>query len=197
MGQLLRYQDHAHPNVNIKDPDSVPSINSALLDKISESQRAAVRPMVFSAFAWYFIVARRTQVISSHWLFFGSFAHPPSVLSISSVGSLLSFLAHTAAMLNNEQKDSERKKAEADLRKLDDVDIDDDIDDDSDKENISPYHAPKQLSPPHASTKRICREQTGTEWQSVLDVIKHGKEIQSKQNEAVIEEMKACTAVLE
>lgn len=69
------------------------------------------------------------------------------------------------------------------------------IDDDSNKENISPYRAPKKLSPPCASIKRIRREQTGTEWQSVLDVIKHGEEIWSKQNDAVIEEMKACTAV--
>ncbi|KAG1901579.1 uncharacterized protein F5891DRAFT_1187435 [Suillus fuscotomentosus] len=36
----------------------------------------------------------------------------------------------------------------------------------------------------------------GTEWQSVLDVTKHGENIHRKQTEAVIEKMKAYTAVL-
>ncbi|KAG1726423.1 uncharacterized protein EDB91DRAFT_1086780 [Suillus paluster] len=120
----------------------------------------------------------------------------------------------SAAMQNDERKDSdsERKKAKADRvgglevirtqatcntrkRKLDNVNIDSN---NNSNENISPHCVPKQLSPPGApTTKCICCEKTGTEWQSVLDVIKHGEEIRSKQNNAIIEEMKACTAVLE
>jgi hypothetical protein len=39
---------------------------------------------------------------------------------------------------------------------------------DSDKENISLTR--------HPAAKRICREKTGTEWQTVLDVVKFGEE---------------------
>lgn len=55
----------------------------------------------------------------------------------------------------------------------------------SDKENIS-------LSPPAPGpvAKRICREKTGTEWETVLDVVKFGEEQRSKQNEAVVEKRK-------
>ncbi|KAG1870408.1 hypothetical protein C8R48DRAFT_670783 [Suillus tomentosus] len=98
------------------------------------------------------------------------------------------------AMQNAERKGSEGKKAEADRvhgelvvraqdihntrkRNLDDVDID--PNNECKKEDTSPNHAPKQLSPHHGvpCTKRICREKTGTEWQTVLDVIKHGEEV--------------------
>ncbi|KAG0698050.1 hypothetical protein DFH29DRAFT_1003195 [Suillus ampliporus] len=103
-------------------------------------------------------------------------------------------------MQNDEQKDSERKKAEADRvggkvirtlsqatrnackRKFDDININSDSD--TNKENISGYCVPRQLSPPGApTTKCICCKKTGTEWQSVLDVIKHGEEMRSKQND--------------
>ncbi|KAG1849649.1 hypothetical protein DFJ58DRAFT_607903, partial [Suillus subalutaceus] len=150
------------------DPDSVPSINSTL----SQSQKT--------------VLAALLDRISEN--------------------------QRSAAMQNDEQKDTKRKATEADRvggevirtqatrnarkQKLADVNID--SDNNSDKENISPYCVPVQLSPPGApTTKRIRREKMGTEWQSVLDVIKHGEEIRSKQNDAVIEEMKACTAVLE
>ncbi|KAG0695442.1 hypothetical protein DFH29DRAFT_880050 [Suillus ampliporus] len=94
-----------------------------------------------------------------------------------------------AAMQNDEKKDSERKKAEADRvggkviraqvthntckRKLDNVDVH--SDNSCNKENISPYdHVPEQLSPPGVpSTKCICCKKTGAEWQTVLDVIKY------------------------
>ncbi|KAG1817671.1 uncharacterized protein BJ212DRAFT_1299188 [Suillus subaureus] len=73
------------------------------------------------------------------------------------------------AMQNVEKKDSERK------RKLDDDNIN--SDNSCNKENISPYHVPG-LSPPGVpSTKHICRKKTGTEWQTVLDVITYGKEV--------------------
>ncbi|KAG2370327.1 hypothetical protein BDR07DRAFT_1476323 [Suillus spraguei] len=44
---------------------------------------------------------------------------------------------------------------------------------------------------PAATWKRICREKTGTEWEMVLDVVKFGEELRSKQNhlEAVIQEI--------
>ncbi|KAG2339315.1 hypothetical protein BDR05DRAFT_951235 [Suillus weaverae] len=46
------------------------------------------------------------------------------------------------------------------------------------KENISPHHVPKELSPLCVpSTKRICCEKMGTEWQMVLDVIRYGEEV--------------------
>ncbi|KAG2124861.1 hypothetical protein DEU56DRAFT_744203 [Suillus clintonianus] len=110
-----------------------------------------------------------------------------------------------AAAMNDEQKESERKKADADRvggeviraqasrsttrqsrkREIDQVD-------DSDKENVSPR--PTRSAP---AAKRIRREKTGTEWETVLDVVKFGEEQRSRQNEAVIEEMRACTAVLE
>ncbi|KAG2108791.1 hypothetical protein BD769DRAFT_1392694 [Suillus cothurnatus] len=96
----------------------------------------------------------------------------------------------SATMQNDEQKDSEKKKAEANRvggvvqaqathntrrkRKLNDVDVD--FEHDSDKENhISSCRAPKQPFSPGTPTKRICREKTGTEWQSVLDVSKYGE----------------------
>lgn len=61
-----------------------------------------------------------------------------------------------------------------------------DSDDNSDKENM--------LSPtrPAPAVKRIRREKTGTEWQTVLDVVKFGEEQRHKQKE-----IKACTAVFE
>jgi hypothetical protein len=33
------------------------------------------------------------------------------------------------------------------------------------------------------NVKRICREKTGTDWQTVLDVIKYGEEQQTMKNE--------------
>lgn len=38
--------------------------------------------------------------------------------------------------------------------------------------------------------KRICREKTGTDWQTVLDLVKYGEERQSRQNEALAIEEK-------
>ncbi|KAG1772865.1 hypothetical protein EV702DRAFT_1048474 [Suillus placidus] len=102
-------------------------------------------------------------------------------------------------MQNDEQKDGEkktRKKVEANpsrvgeviraqatrntrnKRKVDDIDID--FNNDPRKENISPHHVPKQRAlPPKAGVriKCICREKTGTEWQSVLDVLKYDEEM--------------------
>ncbi|KAG1763816.1 hypothetical protein EV702DRAFT_1051632 [Suillus placidus] len=78
-------------------------------------------------------------------------------------------------MQNDEQKDGEKKTRK---RKVDDVDID--FNNDPRKENISPHHVPKQRAlPPKAGVriKRICREKTGTEWQSVLDVLKYNEEM--------------------
>jgi hypothetical protein len=44
----------------------------------------------------------------------------------------------------------------------------------------------EQLSParpaPVLVVKRICREKSGTEWQTVLDVVKFGEEQRSKQD---------------
>ncbi|KAG1769181.1 hypothetical protein EDD22DRAFT_843691 [Suillus occidentalis] len=63
-------------------------------------------------------------------------------------------------------------------RKVDEVDID--FHNDPRKENISPHHdVPKQqiLSQAGVRIKRICREKTGTEWQSVLDVLKYDEEM--------------------
>lgn len=57
-----------------------------------------------------------------------------------------------------------------------------DSDDKSDKENISSTR-------PAPVAKRIRREQTGTEWQTVLDVAKFGEELRNKQNKAVVGEM--------
>jgi hypothetical protein len=54
----------------------------------------------------------------------------------------------------------------------------------SNKENMS-------LNRPAPAAKRICREKTGTEWQSVLDIVKFSEEQGSgKQNKAVTEEGK-------
>ncbi|KAG2132820.1 hypothetical protein DEU56DRAFT_757311 [Suillus clintonianus] len=99
----------------------------------------------------------------------------------------------TAAIaMNDEQKESERMKAKPEViraqasrttprqsrkRKPDQRDK-------SDKENTYPTPAP--------AAKRIRREKTGTEWQTVLDLVKFGEEQRSKQNGAAsIEEMKA------
>ncbi|KAG1876133.1 hypothetical protein C8R48DRAFT_669328 [Suillus tomentosus] len=60
-----------------------------------------------------------------------------------------------------------------------------DFNDNFDKENISP-------TSPAPAVKRIRREKTGTEWQTVLDVVKFGEEQRRKE-----EEIKACTAVFE
>ncbi|KAG1722745.1 hypothetical protein EDD22DRAFT_854095 [Suillus occidentalis] len=57
--------------------------------------------------------------------------------------------------------------------------------DNSDKENMMP------LTCPAPAMKRICREKTGTEWQSVLDIVKFSEELKGrKQNEAVTKEGK-------
>ncbi|KAG1792659.1 uncharacterized protein HD556DRAFT_1444336 [Suillus plorans] len=56
-------------------------------------------------------------------------------------------------------------------------------------DNIDPNHCTDKekvrLSSPSPdctapATKRICREKTGTDWQTVLDIIKHGEEQQKK-----------------
>jgi hypothetical protein len=58
--------------------------------------------------------------------------------------------------------------------------------DNSDKENMPLSHGC-----PAPATKRICREKTGTEWQSVLDIVKFSEEQEGrKQNEVVTEEGK-------
>lgn len=57
-------------------------------------------------------------------------------------------------------------------RKLDSVDID------NLREHISPHRVAKELSPLGVpTTKRICREKTGTEWQTFLDVMKYEEEV--------------------
>jgi hypothetical protein len=68
-------------------------------------------------------------------------------------------------------------------RKLDSVDIDSD----NLKENISSNRVAKELSPLGVpTTKRICREKTGTEWQTFLDVMKYGEEVlQSRKPRAL------------
>ncbi|KAG1899037.1 uncharacterized protein F5891DRAFT_981433 [Suillus fuscotomentosus] len=68
-------------------------------------------------------------------------------------------------------------------RKLDQIESDDN----SDKENI--VLSPTRSAP---AVKRIRREKTGTEWQTVLDVVKFGEEQRRKQKE-----IKACAAVFE
>jgi hypothetical protein len=37
--------------------------------------------------------------------------------------------------------------------------------------------------------KRICREKTGTDWQTVLDINQYGEEIQNRQNKTVTKEI--------
>jgi hypothetical protein len=55
-------------------------------------------------------------------------------------------------------------------------------DTDSDKENISlNCHGSFTPAIRVVTGKRICREKTGTEWQTVLDVIKYGEEQRSRQ----------------
>ncbi|KAG1897048.1 uncharacterized protein F5891DRAFT_1192472 [Suillus fuscotomentosus] len=117
--------------------------------------------------------------------------HPPKTVEAALLDRV-SENQRSATMQNDEQEDSEKKKAKANRaggvvqaqatrntrrkRKRDDVDID--FEHDSNKENhISSYRAPKQPFPPGAPTKRICREKTGTEWQSVLDITKYGEEL--------------------
>ncbi|KAG1758093.1 hypothetical protein EDD22DRAFT_850313 [Suillus occidentalis] len=93
-------------------------------------------------------------------------------------------------MTDDEQQESQRiqmaRKAEAEAmrtptrqsrkRKLNKVDSDDT---NSDKENIS-------LPRPAPRAKRIRREKTGTEWQTVLDLVKFEEEQRRReQNEAV------------
>ncbi|KAG2337979.1 hypothetical protein BDR05DRAFT_1004601 [Suillus weaverae] len=53
-----------------------------------------------------------------------------------------------------------------------------------DKEDLS-----LNLAPAVTCGKRICREKTGTDWQTVLDIIQYGKEKQNRQNEAATKEM--------
>jgi hypothetical protein len=55
-------------------------------------------------------------------------------------------------------------------------------DTDSDKENVSlNCHGSFTPAIRVVTGKRICREKTGTEWQTVLDVIKYGEEQRSRQ----------------
>lgn len=54
--------------------------------------------------------------------------------------------------------------------------------DNSNKENIL-------LTRPAPAAKRICREKTGTEWETVLDIVKFGEgQWSGNRNEVVIEE---------
>lgn len=63
-------------------------------------------------------------------------------------------------------------------------------DDNSNKENMSSTR-------PAPAAKRIRREKTGTEWQTVFDGVKFGEEQQRKENEAVIRKMTTCGRSLE
>lgn len=61
-----------------------------------------------------------------------------------------------------------------------------DSDDNSDKENLP-------TTRPAVAVKRICREKTGTEWQTVLDVVKFGEEHWRRQQK----EIKGTAAIFE
>jgi hypothetical protein len=56
------------------------------------------------------------------------------------------------------------------------------------KENESPIHHGSLSTP--ATVKRICQEKTGTDWQTVLDIVKYGTERRSRQNKALVIEEK-------
>jgi len=58
---------------------------------------------------------------------------------------------------------------------------------DADKENAS-SNGHSSLTPAIVTGKRICREQTGTDWQTVLDIIKYGEERSKQKNVATMEE---------
>jgi hypothetical protein len=65
-------------------------------------------------------------------------------------------------------------------RKIEDVDTK--LDTDQENFDISPNPAPVETQ------KRICREKTGTDWQTVLDIVKYGEQW-SRQSQT--EDMKA------
>jgi hypothetical protein len=56
------------------------------------------------------------------------------------------------------------------------------VDCDAHKENESPGHHGSLSTP--AAIKRICREKTGTDWQTVLDIVNYSEERRSRQNKA-------------
>jgi hypothetical protein len=56
------------------------------------------------------------------------------------------------------------------------------VDCDAHKEDESPGHHGSLSTP--AAIKRICREKTGTDWQTVLDIVNYSEERRSRQNEA-------------
>jgi hypothetical protein len=45
------------------------------------------------------------------------------------------------------------------------------------------------IAPAVIRGKRICREKTGTDWQTVLDINQYGEEIQNRQNKTVTKEI--------
>ncbi|KAG1769026.1 hypothetical protein EDD22DRAFT_949212 [Suillus occidentalis] len=53
-----------------------------------------------------------------------------------------------------------------------------------DAEDLSPGLAPAVIR-----GRRICREKTGTDWQTVLDINQYGEEIQNRQNKTVTKEI--------
>ncbi|KAG0704145.1 hypothetical protein DFH29DRAFT_997852 [Suillus ampliporus] len=57
----------------------------------------------------------------------------------------------------------------------------------ADKENVSLncHYGSLTVTPATVTGKRICQEKTGTDWQTVLDVIKYGEEQQSRQKKVV------------